>query len=110
MANPIVIDKISSVSITDLKAPVRIGASVKEMPRSAIKHLPNRLDAQACLEILAKVHPDWTVESIKAAGKQLDVSEVDDCLDYTDLSLLDRITFKSALSQFGIVARGKKVS
>jgi hypothetical protein len=81
----------------------------KPRPTRPVTHLPNRLDAEACLGILAAAHPDWTVESLKAAGKKLDIDEVDSVLEYTSLSLADRMVLKAALSQFGIIARGKRI-
>jgi hypothetical protein len=87
---------------------IRLG-SEKPRPTRPVTHLPNRLDAEACLGILAAVHPDWTIESLKAAGKKLDVADVDMCLEYTSLSLADRMVLKAALSQFGIIARGKRI-
>lgn len=109
MATPVTLHKISSVSIGDNKTPVHIGASVKEKPTRPIRHLPARLDAKACLTLLAQTHPDWTVESLEASGKQLDIHEVDNCLEFTDLSLADRMQLKSALSQFGIISRGRRI-
>ena len=91
---------------------IRIGEPKLEAKKGLTKplmHLPNRLDADACLTILASYHPDWTVESLKAAGKMIDVDEVDSILEYTGLSLGDKMVFKSALSQFGIIARGKRI-
>jgi hypothetical protein len=49
---------------------IHIGGLTKEPPTSPLKHLPNRLDAQACLTLLERIHPDWTSASITAAGKQ----------------------------------------
>jgi hypothetical protein len=92
---------------------IRIGDPIvtsKEPPRSPLRHLPNRLDAQACLTILERLHPDWTAASITAAGKHLDMYEINICLEHTSLSLEDKMIFKAALSEHGIIARGKRIS
>jgi hypothetical protein len=69
-------------------------------------HLPVKLDAAACLAILNRLDPDITVDSVAAARKSFDVDRIDLLLEYTDLSVADRIHFKSALSEFGILPRG----
>ncbi len=84
--------------------------TTKKPPRSPLTHLPNRLDAAACLALLDRMHPDWTAASITAAGKHLDVDEIDDCLEYTALSIENKMVFKAALSENGIIARGKRIS
>jgi len=92
---------------------IRVGGAlfdVKKPPTAPLRHLPNKMDAQACLDLLERIHPEWTAESIKAAGKQLDVSEIDDCLSYTSLGTLDTMTFKTALMEHGIISRGKRMS
>jgi hypothetical protein len=89
---------------------IRIGGPAKEQPTSPLRNLPNRFDAQACLALLERIHPEWTSASIQAAGKHLDVAEIDSCLEYTALSLDDRISFKSALAEHGLIARGKRIS
>jgi len=92
---------------------IRIGddlITTKDTPRSPLTYLPNRLDAQACLALLERMHPDWTAASITAAGKHLDVWEIDSCLEYTSLSIEDKMVFKAALSENGIIARGKRIS
>jgi hypothetical protein len=111
MAAPITITKISSVSIgNDPKKPIR-----NDPPRqlAALTHLPPRLDAAACLRILDSLHEDWTptnVTALHAAGQKLDVADVDSGLEYKSLSIEDRFILKSALAEFGFIARGKKVS
>jgi hypothetical protein len=102
MAQPIVIDKISSAIISgDKSAPIR------QLP--ALKNLPARLDAKACLEILSTLHSEWTIEALSASGKQLDVADVDAGLEYKNLSLEDRMILKAALAEFGFIARGRKI-
>jgi hypothetical protein len=89
---------------------IHIGGLTKEPPTSPLKHLPNRLDAQACLALLERISHEWTAAGITAAGKQLDVAEADSCLEYTALSLEDKIVFKAALSEHGLITRGKRLS
>jgi hypothetical protein len=92
---------------------IRIGDPLivaKTPPTSPLRYLPNRLDAQACLAILEKYHPDWTAASLSAAGNKLEVSEVDNFLEYTALSIEDRMIFKAALAENGIIARGKPIN
>jgi hypothetical protein len=100
MASAIKIDKLSSAIISGEKPPLR------QLP--ALRNLPAKLDAKACLEILSTLQSEWTVEAITAAGKQLDISDIDAGLEYKDLSLEDRMRFKSALAEFGFIARGRK--
>jgi hypothetical protein len=91
---------------------IRIGDPIivaKTPPTSPLRNLPNRLDAQACLALLERIHYEWTAASIAAAGKQLDVGEIDSCLEHTALSLEDKIVFKAALAEHGIIARGKRI-
>jgi hypothetical protein len=102
MAIAIKIDKIHSAIISGEKPAPR------QLP--ALKNLPARLDAKACLEILSSLHSEWTVQALTASGKQLDIHDIDAGLEYKDLSLEDRMRFKSALSEFGFIARGRKVS
>ena len=47
--------------------------------------------------------------SLRASGKQLSVDDVDTALEYKNLSLEDRMILKAALSEFGFIARGRKV-
>lgn len=82
----------------------------KQPPTQPLRVLPNRLDASACLNLLARIHPDWTVDSIKAAGTQLDVNEIDSCLEFTALSTSDKILVKSALAEHGFIARGRRLT
>jgi hypothetical protein len=89
--------------------PIRIGDPIivaKELPTRPLTYLPHRLDSAACLAILEKYSPDWTAASLSAAGNKLDVSEVDNFLEYTALSVEDRMVFKAALAEHGIIARG----
>ena len=92
---------------------IRIGDPIivaKTPPTSPLRNLPNRLDAAACLALLDRIHPDWTAANITAAGKHLDVGEIDHALEYTALSLEDKIAFKAALAEHGIIARGKRLA
>jgi hypothetical protein len=107
-AVPKIIDRLNAVA-----EPIRIGAALitaKTPPTSPLRNLPHRLDASACLAILEKYHPDWTAAGLTAAGKQLDVSEIDNFLEFTALNLEDKMIFKSALSEHGIISRGKRIS
>ena len=90
---------------------IKIGDQIvaRSMPTRPLKSLPLRLDLAACLAIVAHIDPDMTAESIMAAGKQLDIDRIDSCLEYTELSLEDRMILKSALSEFGLIPRGRKI-
>jgi hypothetical protein len=103
MATAIKIDKISSAIISGNNRPKQL---------AALNHLPPRMDAAACLRTLETLHEDWsaeTVTSLRASGKQLSVDDVDTALEYKNLSLEDRMILKAALSEFGFIARGRKV-
>jgi hypothetical protein len=105
---PKIIERLNAVA-----DPIRIGdplITAKTPPTSPLRNLPHRLDASACLAILEKYHPDWTAASLTAAGKQLDVSEIDNFLEFTALNLEDKMVFKAALSEHGIIARGRPMS
>ena len=73
MATALKFDKISSAVIDGNKAPLR------QLP--ALRNLPAKLDAAACLEILSTLHSEWTIDALKASGKQLDVADVDSGLN-----------------------------
>jgi hypothetical protein len=79
--------------------------------KQPLRHLPQRLDAAACLEVLARIDQDplTKTDSVLAARKSLTVELIDDALEYTELSTSDRIRFKYALTQVGILSVGKKV-
>jgi hypothetical protein len=91
---------------------IRIGAEAepaKKPPTTPLRYLPNRMDAQACLILIERIHPTLTAASIRAAGKMLDLGEIDVCLEHTELSTTDKISFKSALAEFGLIPRGKRM-
>ena len=102
MATSVKIDKISSAIISGDNPPKNL---------AALNHLPNRMDAAACLKILETLSEDWTQEavtSLRASGKQLSVDDVDTFLEYKNLSTEDRMILKSALAEHGFIARGRK--
>jgi hypothetical protein len=103
MATSVKIEKISSAIIDGRNRPPR--------QLAALTHLPNRMDAAACLKILDTLHEDWTpdnVTSIRASGKQLSIDDVDAGLEYKNLSLEDRMILKAALAEHGFIERGTK--
>jgi|SRR5450631_1802761 hypothetical protein len=99
------LDKISAAVISGRNGPPR--------QLAALTHLPNKMDAAACIKILDTLQEDWTPEnvtSIRASGKQLDVADVDAGLERKNLSLEDRMILKAALAEYGFIARGTKRS
>ena len=72
--------------------------------------LPAKLDAAACLALLQRIDPEVNVESIAAARGTLTVERLDQALSYADLSISDRMLYKSALVEHGILARGVRAS
>jgi len=91
---------------------IKIGDQIvaRSMPTRPLKSLPLRLDLAACLAIVEHIDPEMTAESIMAAGKQLDIDRIDSCLEYTELNLTDRMTLKSAMTECGLLSRGRKVN
>src|SRR5882724_10484956 len=85
---------------------IRIGDATKTRPTRPLRSLPNRLDSAAVWNILDQIHPE-SVENIKAAGKQLDVRDIDSCLEYTALSTSDKMRLKHAFALCGIISLGK---
>jgi hypothetical protein len=83
--------------------------SGKTPPTRPLTHLPQRLDAAACLKIIEMFHPTLTVESITASKEPIDIVEIDSILERSSLSLPDKMTFKSALAEHGIISRGRKL-
>jgi hypothetical protein len=79
-------------------------------PTRPLKTLPTRLDLAACLQIIERIDPDQTASGIMAAGKQIDIDRLDNCLEFTDLDLNDRMTLKAALTECGLLPRGQRVS
>ena len=74
-----------------------------------LRSLPSRLDAAACLAVLAQI-TDATTTDLAAAAETVTIEKVDAGLATTSLSIEDRMKFKHALSQHGIISRGRKTS
>lgn len=74
-----------------------------------LRALPARLDAAACLSVLAQI-TDAKTESIAAAAESVTLATVDAGLATTALSVDDRMRFKHALSQHGIISAGRRTS
>jgi hypothetical protein len=89
---------------------VRIGDAATKAPAKGrpITFLPSRLDANACLDLIARVDYELTIEGMTASANRqvVTVDRLDDILSYTELSLSDRMRFKTACSDFGIIPRG----
>jgi hypothetical protein len=89
---------------------IRIGGNLPTPPPTkALTYLPTKLDASACLAVLAQIDPEVKTESISAARGTLSVERVDSALEYTSLGISDRMRFKAALSDHGIISSGRKV-
>jgi hypothetical protein len=90
---------------------VRIGASLhsgKPRPTRRLV-LPAKLTLEACVDVLVKYDPDFTVENIAASKGGLDLWRIDSLLEVTEQSTSDCIRFKRALEAHGLLARGKKL-
>jgi hypothetical protein len=74
-----------------------------------LRHIPARLDAAACLQILARI-TDAKTGSIAAAAESVTLADVDAGLATTALSVDDRMRFKHALGQHGIISAGRRTS
>jgi hypothetical protein len=74
-----------------------------------LRSLPSRLDAAACLQVLAQI-TDATTTDLAAAAETVTIEKVDAGLATTSLSIDDRMKFKHALSQHGIISRGRRTS
>jgi hypothetical protein len=74
-----------------------------------LRSLPSRLDAAACLQVLARI-TDATTTDLAAAAETVTIEKVDAGLATTSWSIEDRMKFKHALSQHGIISRGRKTS
>jgi hypothetical protein len=89
--------------------------TTKEVPMTDVtntrplRSLPSRLDAAACLAVLAQI-TDATTTDLAAAAETVTIEKVDAGLATTSLSIEDRMKFKHALSQHGIISRGRKTS
>jgi hypothetical protein len=94
------IDKISSAVIS--------GDQTKR-PTRPLTYLPAKLDAAAVLQVLALIDPEVVTSSIEAARKTVTVDGLDSALQYTELSIGDKIRLKQALSDHGILAVGRKI-
>lgn len=74
-----------------------------------LRALPARLDEQACLRVLAQITNAKT-DSIAAAAESVTIEIIDAGLATTELSIDDRLRFKFALGQLGVVSRGRRTS
>ena len=88
---------------------VHVDPTSSHIPSRQLRALPARLDAAACLSVLAQI-TDAKTESVAAAAETVTVATVDAGLATTDLSVDDRMRFKHALGQHGIISRGRKTS
>jgi hypothetical protein len=79
-------------------------------PTRPLKNLPTRLDLAACLQIIERIDPDQTANGITAAGKHIDIDRLDNCLEYTDLDIESKMTLKAAMTECGLLPRGRRVS
>jgi hypothetical protein len=109
-----IIDRIHAVSISASDEPIRIGepAAVK-LPRSVRPHtLPARLDAAACLAVIERIDPDFAAVKgkIEAGKGALTPDYVDEILEYSGFSLDDRFLYKAALSETGLLPRGRRLA
>jgi hypothetical protein len=86
---------------------IRIGEH-RSPPTRPLTYLPNKLDAAACLEIIERIDPEMTAAGITASREQIDIDRIDSALEYTELSIADKIRFKYALERNGLLARGKR--
>jgi hypothetical protein len=88
---------------------IRIGEH-KPRPTRPLMHLPAKLDAEACLSIIERIDPELTAAGIAASRERLDLDRIDSALEYTSLSVSDKIRFKFALERCGLLARGKRIA
>ena len=92
---------------------IRIGEPYEIMAkRSATKPLtalPSRLTLDACLEIIERVDYEFTAQGIMAGRDKVDLERVDMLLEYVDLSLDEKMRFKTALAQHGVISAGRRV-
>jgi hypothetical protein len=92
---------------------VRLGEprEIMEKKRNTrpLTSLPAKLTLEACLEIIERVDYEFTAKGIMAGRDKLDVDRIDLVLEYVDLSLDDKIRFKTALAQLGVISAGKRV-
>jgi hypothetical protein len=79
-------------------------------PTRPLTSLPARLDLAACLQTLNRLDPEFKTTDIAAARSSVDVAGLDVALEYTELSIDDRMRLKYALVQHGILARGRKLN
>jgi hypothetical protein len=109
-----IIDRIHAVSISASSEPVRIGDQVEpKLARSRTAHtLPAKLTARACLDFLAGIDPDFdnVRGKLEAGTAALTTDGVDDLLSYTNMSIEDRFLLKSALSENGLLPRGRRMA
>jgi hypothetical protein len=88
---------------------IRIGeqatTTTKRRARGPLTFLPVKLDAAACLDILERIDPEASAESISAARQSVNVDSVDSALEYSTLSISDKIRFKTALAAHGILGK-----
>jgi hypothetical protein len=73
-----------------------------------VRSLPARLDAAACLDVLAAIGSPHAVAA--AIGEHMTIKDIDAALAETSLGTEDRMRFKYALVQHGILARGKQLN
>jgi hypothetical protein len=69
--------------------------------------IPARLDAEACLKVLAQI-TDAKTESVSAARGSIDVEAIDAALEIHNVSIDDRWKFKHQLAEFGIISSGRR--
>jgi hypothetical protein len=100
----------STIPSTPTPTPERIETMTTETHVTRpLRSLPSRLDAAACLQVLARI-TDATTTDLAAAAETVTIEKVDAGLATTSWSIEDRMKFKHALSQHGIISRGRKTS
>jgi len=110
---PKILDRVTSVRITASDNTIKIGAPIARADappvqyRRPLTHLPVKLDAQAVLDVLARLDPDVEITSVEAAARTISIEQLDDALscESNTLSTSDRIRLKHALIQHGILRR-----
>jgi hypothetical protein len=77
--------------------------------RKPLTFLPTKLDAAACLEVLARLDHEVDTTSIEAARQTITVDQLDDALAYegNTLTISDRFRLKQALTEHGILSVGR---
>jgi hypothetical protein len=86
----------------------RLHAVAETTDAKRVRSLPARLDSAACLDVLAAIGSPHQVAA--ATGQHMEIKDIDAALAETSLGMEDRMRFKYALVQHGILARGRKLN